>query len=138
MPILARIAYGPATVTGTQVSGPVFIELRDAATGQLVNGNNVTVAYDMNINGTVTENSVSIAGQSQLIYYGELSDSDPFFFTKFQAGTVSAAPDPDPPVNRCDLVLELYFSRQARIITGLARCASDTYRHIRLPPNSIQ
>ncbi|HTI58441.1 hypothetical protein [Mucilaginibacter sp.] len=106
MPILARIAYGPATVTGTQVSGPVFIELRDAATGQLVNGNNVTVAYDMNINGTVTENSVSIAGQSQLIYYGELSDSDPFFFTKFQAGTVRAAPDPDPPVNRCDLVLD--------------------------------
>ncbi|MFB9842994.1 hypothetical protein [Mucilaginibacter ginsenosidivorans] len=106
MPILARIAYGPTTVTGTQVSGPVFIELRDAATGQLVNGNNVTVTYDMNINGTVTENSVTIAGQSQLIYYGILSDSDPFFFTKFQAGTVSAAPNPDPPVNRCDLVVD--------------------------------
>src|SRR4051812_1112082 len=103
MPILARISYGPTIVSGTQVIGPVFVELRDAVTGQLVNGNNVTVTYDMNINGVVTEHSITIAGQSQLIYYGELSNSDPFFFTKFQAGTVSAAPDPDPPVNQCDL-----------------------------------
>ena len=106
MSILASIVYAGTSVSGTQTNGDVYIQLRDAATGQLVNGNNVAVSYDMNINGTVTENTVNIAGQSQLIYSGQLSNSDPFFFTKFQVTNIGSVPGSPPPVNPCDLEVD--------------------------------
>lgn len=106
MSIIASIVYADTSVSGNQVSGSVYIQLRDAATGQLTNGNNVTVTYDMNINGTVTENTVTISGQSQLIYSGLLGRSDPLFFTKFQVVSVSSGSNPAPPVNPCDLVID--------------------------------
>lgn len=107
MSILASIVFADTSVSGTQTSGGVFIQLRDAATGQPTNGNNVVVTYDKNINGTVTEGSVAIAGQSQQIYSGTLSDSDPshFFFTKFQIINIGTVPDPAPPVNQCDVLI---------------------------------
>jgi hypothetical protein len=108
MSILASIVYTDTSASGTQTSGGVFIQLRDATTGQLTNGDNIAVVYDMNINGTVTEGSATIAGQSQMIYYGTLSDSDPshFFFTKFQVTNVGTVPESSPPVNRCDLEID--------------------------------
>lgn len=106
MSILASIVYAGTSVSGTQTNGDVYIQLRDAATGQLVNGNNIAVSYDMNINGTVTENTVNITGQSQLIYVGQLSNSDPFFFTKFQVTNIGSVPGSPPPVNPCDLVVD--------------------------------
>src|SRR6185503_6632242 len=98
MSILASIVYADTSVSGTQTNGNVYIQLHDAATGQLVNGNNVAVTFDMNIDGTVTENTVNIAGQSQLIYNGLLSDSSPIFFTKFQIINIGAVPGSSPPV----------------------------------------
>jgi len=108
MSILASIIYAGTSVSGTQVSGAVLIELRDAATGQLTNGNNITVTYDINLNGTITSGSVTIPGQSRQIYFGILSDSDPShpFFTKFQITNIGTVPDEPPPViNQCDLEL---------------------------------
>ncbi|MBS1531852.1 MAG: hypothetical protein JSU01_16210 [Bacteroidetes bacterium] len=103
MSLIASIVYADTSVSGTQVNGNVYIQLRDAATGHLVNGNNVAVTYDMNINGTVTEATINIAGQSQLIYTGQISNSSPLFFTKFQVVTIGTIPDTAPSDNPCDL-----------------------------------
>lgn len=109
MSILASIVFADTSVSGTQTNGNVYIQLRDAATGQPVNGNNVPVTYDMNIDGTVTESTVNIAGQSQLIYNGQLSNSDPFFFTKFQITNVGTVPGSSLPVSQCDLDIDYIF-----------------------------
>ncbi|HWD89907.1 MAG TPA: hypothetical protein VG367_17365 [Mucilaginibacter sp.] len=105
MSILGSIVYADTSVSGTLVNGDVYIQLRDAATGQLVNGNNVAVTYDMNINGTVTENTVNITGQSQLVYSGQISNSSPLFFTKFQIVSIGTIPVAPPPANPCDLAI---------------------------------
>jgi hypothetical protein len=103
--IIARIGPGNTGVMDTRVYGEIIITLFDAATGQPVNGNNVTVTYTQNINGTVTEEQAIISGQSASVYHGEISDSDPsyFFFTKFQIESVSEVPVSAHPVNFCDL-----------------------------------
>jgi len=106
MSLIASIVYADTSVSGTQVNGNVYIQLKDAATGQLVNGNNVAVTFDMNINGTVTENTVNIAGQSQLIYFGQIVNSSPLFFTKFQVINIGAVPGTPPPANPCDLFID--------------------------------
>jgi len=106
MSLIASIVYADTTVSGTQVNGNVYIQLKDAATGQPVNGNSVAVTYDMNINGTVTESTVNIAGQSQLIYAGQISNSSPLFFTKFQVINIGAVPGAPPPANPCDLSID--------------------------------
>jgi hypothetical protein len=103
--IIATIGPGNTGVTDTRIDGEIIITLFDAATGQPVNGNNVTVTYTQNINGYVTEAQVIISGQSASVYHGEISNSDPenFFFTKFQIENVSEAPVNTAPVNFCDL-----------------------------------
>jgi hypothetical protein len=103
--IIARIGPGNTGVTGTRIDGEIVISLFDAATGQPANGNNLTVTYTQNINGSVTEGQAIISGQSTSVYHGEISNSDPenFFFTKFQIESVSDAPVTTPPVNFCDL-----------------------------------
>ncbi|HWZ15699.1 MAG TPA: hypothetical protein VNW95_10730 [Mucilaginibacter sp.] len=103
--IIAKIGPGNTGVTDTRIDGEIIITLFDAATGQPVNGNNVTVTYTQNINGYVTEGQVIISGQSASVYHGEISNSDPanFFFTKFQIENVSEVPVSAPPVNFCDL-----------------------------------
>lgn len=91
---------------GTQRNGRVFIKLLDDVTRQPVNGNYITVKYQQNQNGVITEYTVSISGQSVPIYTGLLSDSDPahpFYLSFF---IISVGPPPqviDPPVNTCDL-----------------------------------
>lgn len=106
MSLLASIVFADTSVSGMQTNGNVYIQLRDAGTGQPTNGNNVVVDYAMNINGTVTESTIAIAGQSQLIYSGILSNSDPLFFTKFQVISVTGSVTAPPPANRCDLVVD--------------------------------
>lgn len=105
MNLIAKIDYSNTYVSGTQVNGQVFITLFDAAGGQPANGNDVVVSYEQNINGTVYDGQIAIAGQSAAIYTGLISDTDPahFYFTKFQVTGVSAAPDSAPPDNACDL-----------------------------------
>ncbi len=105
--IIATIGPGLTGVSGTQVSGEIIISLFDAATGQPTNGNNVTVYFTQNLNGTVIQGQATIAGQTAAVYHGLLSDSNPLhpYITKFQIDSVSPAPDPAPPVNQCDLVI---------------------------------
>lgn len=106
MSILASIVFADTSVSGNQTNGNVYIQLRDAATGKPTNGNNVVVDYAMNINGTVTESTIAISGQSQLIYTGIISNSQPFFFTKFQVISVTGSVTAPPPANRCDLIID--------------------------------
>jgi len=105
--IIAKISPENTSVSGTQINGIMVISLYDAATGQLTNGNNVIVSYTQNINGVVSAEQVTIPGQATTIYSGLLSDQDPLhpFFTKFQIDNVGAVPNPTPPVNGCDLVI---------------------------------
>lgn len=107
MPLIATIGPGRTGVSGTQVSGEIIISLFDAETGQPANGNNVTVYYTQNLNGTIYEGQVTIAGQTASVYHGLLSDSNPAspYYTKFQVDNISAVPDPAPPVAACDLVI---------------------------------
>lgn len=121
MSILASIIYADTTVSGTKTNGAALIELRDAATGQLTNGNNISISYEMNINGTITDGSVVIPGQAQQIYYGTLNDSDPAspFFTNFHVTTIGTVPDQPPPVtNQCDLVLNFISINKSESATG--------------------
>jgi hypothetical protein len=121
MSILASIVYAGTSVSGTQTNGAVLIELRDAVTGQLTNGNNIIITYDSNLNGVVTTNTVTIAGQSQQIYYGILADSNPSapYFTKFQVDNVGTVPDQPPPVtNQCDLKLNFISIDQPESAPG--------------------
>jgi hypothetical protein len=92
-------------------SADVYIALIDADTGQPVNGNNVTVTYEVNDNGARSTNSVTIPGQSALISTGiikSISHNDMGLFTilylkTFTFLSISQVPDPSPPVNSCDL-----------------------------------
>ncbi|MFI5159136.1 MAG: hypothetical protein ACHQF4_09745, partial [Sphingobacteriales bacterium] len=107
MNLIAKIDYSNTFVSGTQVNGEVYITLYDASSGQPANGNNVVVSYEENINGSVADGQATIAGQSAAIYTGLISDTDPsrFYFTKFQITNIGTIPNPQPPVNACDLLI---------------------------------
>ena len=49
--------------------------------------------------------SATIAGQTSPIYTGLLSDTSTGYFTTFTITNVGTVPDPAPPVNVCDLVI---------------------------------
>lgn len=106
MTLIARIDYSNTYTSGSQINGQVFITLFDADTGQPANGNNVTVSYTQNINGTIINSQAIIAGQSISIYTGLIRDDNPasLFTTTFTITNVGAVPDP-PPVNTCDLAI---------------------------------
>src|SRR5580700_6613226 len=105
--IIAKISPENTSVSGTQIYGIMVITLFDAATGQLTNGNNIIISYNQNINGVITNGQVRIPGQATTIYSGLLSDQDPLYpyFTTFQIDNVGTVPNPAPPVNYCDLVI---------------------------------
>lgn len=105
MAIIANIDLSRTYNLGTQVNGQVFIKLTNSANGQPINGNNVAVSYQINNNGTVNTYTITIAGQSTAIYTGKISDSDPLnpYFTSFTITGVGATPEPEPPVDVCDL-----------------------------------
>ncbi|HEY4326173.1 MAG TPA: hypothetical protein VGN20_19455 [Mucilaginibacter sp.] len=105
--IIAKITPENTSVNGTQINGIMVISLYDAITGQLTNGNNIIVSYTQNINGVISNQQVTIPGQATTVYSGLLSDQDPLspFFTTFQITNVGAVPDPSPPVNTCDLII---------------------------------
>lgn len=103
--IQAQIIRSNAHLAGEQVYGVVYILITDGVTGQPANGNNCVITYTMNINGVVTEEKTTISGQSATIYSGLLSGEDPAYFTFFNITNISDAPDPAPPVNTCDLVI---------------------------------
>jgi len=89
----------------------VYITLINPASGNLVNGSNVIVNYLTDDNGAITNQSITISGQSALIYSGIVSQSAPnedgqpevFYYKSFLVTSVSGTADPSPPVNICDL-----------------------------------
>jgi hypothetical protein len=108
MIIGANIAQANTSVSGTRLSGDMVIYLFDTATGHPVNGNYVTVTYTQNIDGIISTQQVSIAGQSKTVYSGTLADNGTGdtegYFTRFQINSVGEVPEtPQPPVNACDL-----------------------------------
>jgi hypothetical protein len=119
--ILAKIDYSNTYISGTQTNGQVFISLIDAATGQPANGNNVVVSYHQNINGVTYDGQVTIAGQSAAIYTGLIGDADPShpYFTRFQVTDVGAVPNPAPPVNACDLLINYITVDQPESAPGV-------------------
>lgn len=110
MIIGANILQANTSVSGTRLSGDMVIYLFDASTGNPVNGNYVTVTYTQNINGVITTQQVSIAGQSQVVYSGTLADNGTGdtlgFVTRFQINSVGQVPTTTQPVvNSCDLTI---------------------------------
>jgi len=103
--ILAKLDYSHTYVTGTQTNGQVFISLIDATTGQPVDGDNVIISYQQNINGAIENGTVTIPGQSSAIYTGLLRDTASGYFTTFTITNVGTVPNPAPPVNACDLTI---------------------------------
>src|SRR4051812_37162388 len=94
----------------------VYIALVDSATGDPVNGNNVTAKYiivdtDENGNNTLVKQQVDIPGQQILIFSGLIRQTGAnddgqigvIFSKSFSVTSVSGEEDPAPPVNICDL-----------------------------------
>ena len=79
----------------------VSINLVDSVTGKPANGNNIAISYSQTINGVTTYNTVNIPGTGVQIY----KTSVPEPTNSWQILNQSAIPDPAPPVNQCDLVI---------------------------------
>ncbi|MFA6085576.1 hypothetical protein [Mucilaginibacter sp.] len=120
MSLIASIDYTSTYDLGTQVNGRVYIKLTDSMTGNPTNGNNVRVSYQINDNGIISNYTVNIPGQSIAIFTGKISDSDPAYpyFTAFMITSVGAVPDPEPPVNVCDLTINFITVNQPESAAG--------------------
>lgn len=107
MSIIPSIVYTNTYVEGTRTYATVLIELKDAATGQLTNGNNIVINTDFIINGSTYPQSFTIPGQSYQIYQGAIRDTDPFnsWLADFKIVDIGTASNPAPPVNQCDLAI---------------------------------
>ena len=107
MNIIPSIVYTGTYVVGTLTYANVIIELRDAGTGQLTNGNNLVVNVDFIINEYTYPQSFTIPGQSFQIYQGEIMDTNPDnrWLASFKITGISALPDPIAPVNQCNLAI---------------------------------
>lgn len=78
----------------------VYISVYDSTTGQLTNGNNMSVTYSQTINGTTTIHSVIIPGQQVQIFKGE-----PNINNNWSLNAQSDDSGIGPPITRCDLVI---------------------------------
>ncbi len=113
------------SLTGTARSGEVYIMLYDAGTGAPVNGNNVVVTVEVNQDGYIYLEEITVAGQSASCYNGKISDSNPYYYTSFIALSFSAVPAQAPPVNICDLAVS-YISIDKQESSPGARDAQFT------------
>jgi hypothetical protein len=118
--IIAKIDYSHTFVTGTQTNGQVYISLFDAATGQPTNGNNVAISYTQNINGFIDSGTIIISGQTSPIYTGLLGDTSTGYYTIFSITNVGIVPNPAPPVNQCDLVINFINADSPESAPGAA------------------
>jgi len=78
----------------------VFISVYDTSTGQLTNGDNMSVTYSQTINGANTTHTVTIPGQQVQIFKGE-----PNFNNSWSLLSQTDEPNIGPPVTRCDLTI---------------------------------
>jgi hypothetical protein len=109
MSILAQIKIiNTYTVVGIDpihpaIYGTVIVALTDAATGNPVNGGNIVINYNEIISSITTAKTVTIAGQSQLIYEGIITYTIAGIHNSWAVTSQSDVPNPAPPVNQCDL-----------------------------------
>lgn len=101
---------------GGQVDrGDVYISIYDADTRQPANGDNCEVTYQVNENGTVSTNSITIPGQSYLLYSGTIRESsyspqgDEIFnhYVAFSVISVRAVNTPSTNPGTCNLKINL-------------------------------
>lgn len=78
----------------------VYISIYDTSTGQLTNGDNMSVTYSQTVNGITSTNTVTIPGQQVQIFKGEPNINNSWSFTSQVDG-----PNLGPPVTRCDLAI---------------------------------
>lgn len=121
MGLLAQIQYTNTSTTypdqngGEIDSADVYIMLIDSATGQPANGNNVLVTYNMTNGDLTIPHTVTIPGQSLLIYsgvlnetlYGPQGEQMVGYSISFSlpSNAVSAPPVTAPQPGVCDLVI---------------------------------
>jgi hypothetical protein len=126
MSILAQIKIiNTYTVAGTDpihpaICGTVIIALTDVTTGSPVNGNNIIISYNQITDGTTIAQTATIAGQSQVIYEGIITDVIAGIHNSWAVTGQSDAPDPAPPVNQCDLQINSISIVQPESSAGAA------------------
>lgn len=116
--IIPYIDYSHTYETGTQINGQVFISLKDATTGNPINGDNIIIYYSQLIGGVQTDSQATIPGQGLAIYSGLLQDTSTHFYTSFWITGQSAIPNPAPPVNQCDLAIQSIIVLQNESFIG--------------------
>jgi hypothetical protein len=84
-----------APATGQIVIVSIFLVDEN---NQAVNGDNIIVTYEQNLNGNITDSAVTIAGQGLVIYRGT-------YVAGYSWKIISQSdnPNPEPPVVQCDL-----------------------------------
>ena len=121
MAIVANIIITNTTSpSNDQVYGDAHIFLTDSETGQPTNGNNVVVTFTQNVNGNISERSVTMPGQSIKIFAGLIADSMTGYFVTFSTPQLGTVPDPQPPVNVCDLRLNFIHVDKPESAPGAA------------------
>ena len=114
---------------GGQVDrGDVYISIYDADTRQPANGDNCEVTYQVNENGTVSTNSITIPGQSYLLYSGTIRESnyspqgDEIFnhYVAFSVISVRAVSNPSTNPGTCNLKINLINIDKAESAPGAA------------------
>ncbi|WP_295711009.1 hypothetical protein [Mucilaginibacter sp.] len=121
MAIVANIIITNTTSpSNDQVYGDAHIFLTDSETGQPTNGNNVVVTFTQNVNGNISERKVTMPGQSIKIFAGLIADSMTGYFVSFSTPQIGTVPDPQPPVNVCDLKINFIHVDKPESAPGAA------------------
>ncbi|MES2807040.1 MAG: hypothetical protein V4619_00345 [Bacteroidota bacterium] len=125
MGIIANIIEGKAPGSPTQYYANVYIELRDQATNQLVNGNNVVVDYIIIYNGITTSHQAIVSGQKLLLEQNALLkewdvDGNLINLKTYVTTAVGQPPAPAPPVNNCDVAINVIKVDRAESSPGAA------------------
>jgi len=98
-PVLSyKFLPAAAPATGQIVIVSIFLVDEN---NQPVNGNNIVVSYEQNLNGIITDSAVTIAGQGIVVYRGTYVAG-----YSWKIVSQSDVPDPAPPVAQCDLVID--------------------------------
>jgi hypothetical protein len=125
MGILASIYLGPSPGSPTATYAKVYIRLTDSDTGQPVNGNNLVVTYMVNELGNLSTYEVTIPGLQILLdphalLYEYDNDGNLTYTKSYTIIGVSDVPNPSPPVNTCDLVLNYITADRSESAPGAA------------------
>jgi hypothetical protein len=126
MGILASIYLGPSTgTTTTGTYAKVYIRLTDSDTGQAVNGNNIVVTYMVNENGNLSTYEATIPGLQLLLHPHELlyqydDEGNLTYIKSYTIIGVSGMPNPSPPVNTCDLIINYITADRSESAPGAA------------------